>query len=491
MHIAWREGFESCPHTPALLTPIVDRHYMFPAAADEHHRGQHAEQHDRQKHEAFRDQDRQRAGQHLAEQSAGGGEHVECAVEAALPFIRHIALGGGDPDRIAGNAADTHDKAHHHHDRDRREQVDALQNGDDHIDGEGDGEAELCRDIQPIMDHPADGPAHQRHAPDQHIQVFSVFIYRLEPGEHDHRGHPAADGGEEEIDGDGQQSFFSHEVGKALPNVRKDLPGSAELALFRLLLGLEIVFIGPDARFHDRGDEKAQGVDPQQRRQPDLPVQKGGQGNHHRGEGLQHTGDGIRLLEVPLRDQQRIKALIGNHIHALDAAEDEAVHRKHGKGKPARCQQQRHQRIQGRRDEVQGIDGLFSGKPVQDGPGYDGDEQLRQRIHGDVDGIQQRGLGNIQHHQAHGKAGQRVSQHGNDAAQCDDGKVPRPERGCCFLFGSHVPHPYLVQSRIHCTMPGANNQCQDPAGLTGFKNRWASSRFFLRAGHFATIMTIW
>ena len=91
-------------------------------------------------------------------------------------------------------------------------------------------------------------------------------------------------------------------------------------------------------------------------------------------------------------DQQRIKAFIGNHVCALDAAEYQARDCEDREREPSCREDPGHDEIERCGDEVQRIDHALPGEPVQDRAGKDRKEQLRQRVHGNVNGVEQGGL---------------------------------------------------------------------------------------------------
>ena len=97
------------------------------------------------------------------------------------------------------------------------------------------------------------------------------------------------------------------------------------------MLLLYVLLLRPDLRLHDGSQEEADRIDGKQRRQADLSVEKCRDRHHHCGEGLQHTCDGVGLLEEALCDQQGIETLIGDHVDALDRSDHEAVYGKQGK----------------------------------------------------------------------------------------------------------------------------------------------------------------
>ena len=251
---------------------------------------------------------------------------------------------------------------------------------------------------------------------------------------------PASQRAEREVARHGQQALFAPQEAEALPDVPQQPPGGGLPLRRRGPLRLDVLLLRSDLRLRDGGGEEAHSVDAQQRRDAHLVVEIGGNRDHHRCQRLQHAGDGVGLGVVSLRNEHGVKALVGHHVHAVDGTDDEAPHRQHREAEPPLTEDQRRRGVDARGDKVQRVDGALPGKAVKDGAGKDRRDDLWRRERGDVDGVQQRRVGIVQHQQAQGEAGHGVAQHGDDAAQRDDGKVPRPQRsdsGLQFVLFCH------------------------------------------------------
>ena len=129
-------------------------------------------------------------------------------------------------------------------------------------------------------------------------------------------------------------------------------------------LTLNILLILTDLRLHNGRHGKADAVDKQKRSHADPIVQESGDRDHDGRKCFQHAGDGVSLLVIPFRDQQRIKALISNHIDALDRSEYKTVDQKEREGKPADKKDYGHQQIQPCGDKIQCINSLLPGEAV-------------------------------------------------------------------------------------------------------------------------------
>lgn len=190
----------------------------------------------------------------------------------------------------------------------------------------------------------------------------------------------------------------------------------------------DVVFLGADLRLRRRGDEEAQRVDAEQRRNAEEIIKVRCDRDDERRERLQHARDGVGLGVVPLRDQQGIEAVVGDIVDAVDRADDKAEDREHRKAEPAAAQDQRSDKVDPGGKEVQRVDRLLARKAVEDRAREDRHDDLRQRKCRNIDGIEQVRARVIQYEQAQREAGHRIAQHRDHAAQCDDSEIPRPQR---------------------------------------------------------------
>ena len=129
-------------------------------------------------------------------------------------------------------------------------------------------------------------------------------------------------------------------------------------------LTLNILLILTDLRLHNGRHGKADAVDKQKRSHADPVVQERGDRDHNGRKCFQYAGDGVSLLVISFRDQQWIKALISNHVDALDRSEYKTVDQKEREGKPADKKDYSHQQIQPCGDKIQRINSLLSGEAV-------------------------------------------------------------------------------------------------------------------------------
>ena len=288
----------------------------------------------------------------------------------------------------------------------------------------------LHRQLDFIMDAAADGAAEDRHAPDEHIDVFAVIECRLEVRQRDDLRRARGQHAECEIDGHAQKPLFTHQIAKALFDVAQELAARGMLLFERErgTLLFDVVFLGADLRLRRRGDEEAQRVDAEQRRNAEEIIKVRCDRDDERRERLQHARDGVGLGVVPLRDQQGIEAVVGDIVDAVDRADDKAEDREHRKAEPAAAQDQCSDKVDPGGKEVQRVDRLLARKAVEDRAREDRHDDLRQRKCRNIDGIEQVRARVIQYEQAQREAGHRIAQHRDHAAQCDDSEIPRPQR---------------------------------------------------------------
>ena len=288
------------------------------------------------------------------------------------------------------------------------------------------------------MEQAAQRTAHQQCTPHKGVYVLAVFKRALKIGQRDDLRRTASQCAEGEIHRHRQQALFSQQILDALLNIQQQLTSGAPLLRHVLLPLFDIALLCSDLRLSDGCDEEAHGVGRQQRRDADLIVGKGGHGDHHRRQRLQHAGYGVGLGVVALCDKHRVEALVGHHINTVDRADDQTAHHQHRKIEPAPAEDQRRRQKYPRRDEVQGIDHPLSGEAIQYRTGENGHHDLRHGKGSDIDGVQHTGLCVIQHQQTQRKPGHTVPQHGHHAAQRNDRKVTCPQRGDNVQFRSFV-----------------------------------------------------
>ena len=90
----------------------------------------------------------------------------------------------------------------------------------------------LCGDSDPVMDQAADEPCGEGGTPDQHIEIFAIFVGAFKPGKDQHAGNSSADGRKGKIDSDSQESPFASQVGEAFLDVIQKLLCMGTVILF-------------------------------------------------------------------------------------------------------------------------------------------------------------------------------------------------------------------------------------------------------------------
>lgn len=387
----------------ASLIAVVDRGDGLPAAAYYRDRGDGVHHHEAGQHAAHRDDRRQSAREQFAREGARRIEHVERAVEAPLLLVGYVALRRGYAYRIARDAAEPRYKAHYHHQRYRRIEIEALQQRYDYVNRKRDSVLGLDGQMYPVMHRAADRSPDERHAPDEHVDIFPVIEAALEKRQRYDAGGAARYGREREIDRDGEKSLLAEQVLEALLYIAQQALSGGGRILLELSL-LDVLFLRAYARLHDGGDEEADGVDAEQRRYADEVVKIRRDGDHDRRERLEQAGYRVGLGVVALGYQQGIEALEGDHVDAVYRAEYEGVDGKEHEAEHASPDEQGDERVEPGGDEVERVYRLLAREPVEYRAGEDGHYYLRQRENGDVDREEEGRLGIVEHHQAQREA---------------------------------------------------------------------------------------
>ena len=83
------------------------------------------------------------------------------------------------------------------------------------------------------MNAAADGAAEDRHAPDEHIDVFAVIKGRFEVRQRDDARRAVGKRAEREVDRNAEKTLLTQKVAKALPDVAQELAARGVLLFER------------------------------------------------------------------------------------------------------------------------------------------------------------------------------------------------------------------------------------------------------------------
>ena len=227
---------------------------------------------------------------------------------------------------------------------------------------------------------PRRGGAHHKG-----VHPDPVRAQRFEIGEDERAGYAAAECRQKEIGRNRQKAGFAAQIAEACLQVGGE-PAEAEgLRPALRCVGLP----GADLRFHHGGDEKAGRVEQEQRRKPDGLIADAGDGNHDDvGQRVDQAGHRVGALEVAAADERRVKALVGDGVYAVDAADEDGHQQEHRISDKVKAQQ----KIKGQKNaagkKVQRADDALSRKPVQIGAGQQRQENAGQTVAHHEEGVE-------------------------------------------------------------------------------------------------------
>ena len=112
----------------------------------------------------------QRSGQEGARHAAQGAQHLEGAVETGPFRVRHIGLGGGNADVVAGDPQHPGDEKGQGHEGDGEIQLNGRIQSHHNVHAQGDTELQVGGKMHLVVDEAADEPPNDRSVGDDGIQ---------------------------------------------------------------------------------------------------------------------------------------------------------------------------------------------------------------------------------------------------------------------------------------------------------------------------------
>ena len=413
-------------------SPVIDLFHMLSFVVHDEDDSQKVHGHEQHDDMSFVVDFSEKSCQKLSQNVSCRYDHLEGSVESASFHIRHIGLGGGDPDVEGGNPHDADDEEAQHHKWYGEVEIEGFQDGDRRVDGEGDEEFLVYGILVLVMNESAGESSQYTETADDGIKghhidgdVREKFRIVLEERQMKDVDAATCEHGDEEVGGDHLEALLRLHICETFLEVR--FVGDHGKALVFTLIVRHVFFGIPDSRFKEGRYEKSHRIEGEERCSRSCScVDDGGHGHHEGSQGIDHAGNGVGLGKVSFGDQIRIEAFISYTVYTIDGSDEEHDSEEHRIIEPVGSEKQKHQKEHRRGEKIQGVDDFLSGEPVQIGTCKKGCYDLGQIVDHHEKREKQCRLGIIQDQQSDGKSCYGISEHGDDGAYGDDLEISCP-----------------------------------------------------------------
>ena len=300
------------------------------------------------------------------------------------------------------------------------------------------------------MDNAAKASADYAENRNEHIKIFAVIKSTFEPGKGDDLGSTAGNAHCCEIKSYSKKTFFRSKIMNALFHVAEIAFGAVRALRMNFLNCFNVGY----PCFKNCRNEEENGVYGKKRSKTECVISNCRKGQHEESHGLQSSGNGICLRIISFGDKHWIEAFESDHINAVYCTYYKGYRRENSEIEIIKEDKRRKKNINRCGAKIQGIDGSSSGKSVHKRPGNDRCGNLRKGIEEYVNCIKKGGIHIIEHKKAHGKTGNGVAHHGNNASESYCCKILCPKFVLHFL-----PQEKFDTAKVYHSLSDVTTDC--------------------------------